>query len=153
MSELRVIHSVRSLKYSRVLLLLIFTFFLSSCSVPITCVLYNNTSEVVKVLQYDNSVVKESYEIRPKDSVKIREWKYYNYEVVSKNDTWRYDIPITHIPNIEFVETIGFGLWVKRIVLAQIESDGSIYLLRKNQKLPVSVFIKQPQGYPLIPIN
>ena len=108
---------------------------------------------MVKVLQYDNSVVKESYEIRPKDSVKIREWKYYNYEVVSKNDTWRYDIPITHIPNIEFVETIGFGLWVKRIVLAQIESDGSIYLLRKNQKLPVSVFIKQPQGYPLIPIN
>lgn len=137
------------MKYLRLLIFL--TPFLSSCSIPITCVLYNNTSEVVTILQIENSIVKESFVIEQADSISISEWRYYSYKIVSKNNIWKFGLPTMHIPNVEFVETINYGFWVKRIVYAQLENNGVIYLIQKNQEFPAAIFGKQPKGYPLKP--
>jgi hypothetical protein len=133
-------------------LLLVITLFLSSCSVPITCVLYNNTPTKVKVVRFDNLVVKESTEVMPGESIELEKWDYCDYQIILGNSTWRYDSSTPYIPYFDsnYVETTGI-VWVKRLIFAQLEKDGRIFLLNKDQKFPIVITKNQPTGYPLIP--
>lgn len=153
MSKIETAHLKKRRRSPSNTLLLVITLFLSSCSVPITCVLYNNASSKVKVIQLDNSVVKETIEVMPGESIYLEEWDYYDYQIISKNSIWQYDTSTPYIPNFDYdyIETTGFGLWVKRLVFAQLEKDGRIFLLSKDQKFPIAIPAKQPQGYPLVP--
>jgi hypothetical protein len=152
MPEIKTVHSQPWRKLYLIFFLLL-TLFLSSCSVSITCVLYNNTLTKIKVDRIENSIVKETFEVTPNESIELEAWDTSNYQITITDKIFRYNEQTPYIPNFEYdyVQTTGIGFWVKRLIFVQLESDGRIYLLRKNQKAPIAKFGEQPQGYPLVP--
>lgn len=152
MSEIKAAHiQSRRMLYS--IFFLACTLFLASCSVPISCVLYNNALTKIKVTQIENSIVKENYEVMPGNSIELSAWDSSDYIIKIANKSFRYHEQYPYIQNFEYdyVKATGFGFWVKRLIFVQIESDGRIYLLNKKQSFPITNFEEQPQGYPLVP--
>jgi hypothetical protein len=121
---------------------------LSGCTVPVTCALYNNTSTVINITQIDINGQERTFSLKAGEILKLGGWPLHNYKILFKDVVWHYDPPV---PNNDYVEISGFGPWVKPIVYAQIEKDGRIFLLLKNQKPPIDTMPMQPEGYPLLP--
>ena len=141
-----IFHRIYFLLLFFITLLLCFVF--SSCSVPVTCILYNNTSTVINITQINNDGSENLFSLTAGGLIKLKGWPLHNYKIAFNKFVWSYDPPL---PNYNYVELIGFGPWVKPIVYAQLEKDGRIFLLLKGQKPPTDIMPKQPEGYPLIP--
>jgi hypothetical protein len=152
MSEIKAAHILLWRKLHSIFFLSC-SLFLISCSVPITCVLYNNALTKIKITQIENSIVKENYEVMPENSIELNAWDSSDYKITIANKTFRYHEQYPYIQNFEYdyVKTTGFGFWMKRLIFVQLENDGRIYLLDKNQRFPITNFKEQPQGYPLVP--
>lgn len=56
-----------------------------------------------------------------------------------------------YIPSNDYIETSGFGPFLKRTVRAQLNADGKIYLIGIRQDVPSTAFMDQPEGYPILP--
>lgn len=123
---------------------------INSCTIQLTCELYNNTSHDLKVIQLNNGSGKSEQEFKANSVIKLEGWQLFAYKIVSKNTAWGYD---QIAPSHDLIAFVGFGPWTKRIFQAQLEKNGSIFVLQSDQSLPTSEFSDQPKGFPLIPIG
>ena len=122
-------------------------FLLTSCSVQLNCILHNNTTFEVSIVKQRLSGIKEKFHLLPGNSIELSGWTYNDYIITFNNTVWRYDPPA---PSLEFVEMSGFGPWIKRLVYAQLEEDGRIFIYKKGERPPNIQETNQPEGYPLI---
>jgi hypothetical protein len=125
---------------------------LSSCTVSLTCELYNNTDTPIQIIQRDKNGQEKHFALMPKESANLSDWGYHVYEVKTENISWSYDPPMaSYIPSSEYIETTGFGPFFKRLIRAQLNEDGKIFLIKIGEKPPISENFEQPEGYPLVP--
>ena len=133
---------------SRSFVLAIIALIVLSCSVPLKCDLYNNTSNSISITQIDLDGLEMNFTLDAGASILLSGWALHNYKIAFKDSLWAYDPPA---PSQDYVEITGSGPWIKPLVHAQINSDGSIYIVPKGQRPPIKIFTKQPEGYPLFP--
>lgn len=122
------------------------------CTIPITVNLYNNTSNSIQIAQNKNGNLEATYFVLQGEEIGLQGWMYSEFVVASNKARWVFKPGYSFIPSNDFIETIGVGLWVKRIVRAQIQANGQIFLLKKGESPPVKSFPAQPAGYPLSPM-
>ena len=130
-------------------LLIFICLHLSGCTLPLTCVLYNNTGHDFLFLVLRDHVVIEEVEVKNNSLVEINNWETRNYQINIRDSTSKYEPVFFHH---EFVDFSGWGPWSKRKLHAQIEPDGRIFVLNIGQVPPVVDFPDQPNGFPMIPI-
>jgi hypothetical protein len=106
----------------------------------------------IQIIQRDKHGQEKHISLMPKESSHLRDWGYHVYEINAENISWSYDPPTaSYIPSSEYMEMIGFGPFIKRLIRAQLNEDGKVFLIKIGRKYPVSEIIDQPEGYPLIP--
>ena len=130
---------------ARIVMVLIAASLLTSCTIPITGVLFNNSNSqiVAKFLLDENEVLQ--IEIAPKTSEKLKDWLFYNMRIMFEGTELRYDR--VH-PGFDFVNTTGFGPFIQRRVFLEFESDGRIFVLKSSEQFGDSP-PTQPEGFPL----
>ena len=127
-----------------VCLVLLVTSTLGSCTIATEIEVFNNTSASVRlVINGDVSPLK------PGKDTTIYEGDIGRVKVETDGIIWTYDIR-SRIPE-SFIEWRGWGFWQSRVARVQIEADGKIWLLGVDQSPPVSEFVNQPEGFPLVP--
>lgn len=123
-------------------LLIAITLLMSSCSMPVTFWLFNNTGYAITVITDEDELAIEAGDSDTATgldyALSIRsETGYFEYETGS--------IPLSH------VHWIGWGPFSKRMLYVQLESDGKIWILGAKPEPPIASFIQQPEGFPLEP--
>jgi hypothetical protein len=128
--------------------------FVSGCAVSLTCNLYNNTDTFVQVLRRDKLGQEKHFSLKPKEWVVLKDWEFFKYNVKNESVDWNYEPPVApYIPSNEYIEVTGFGPFLTRTIRAQLNADGKIYLIELGGDASSSVNLKQPEGYPLVPIR
>lgn len=129
--------------------LLLFTLsviiFISGCSIPETCVLYNNTGQDLKVIRIKTDGSKTERKLKARSTIKLGGWVFSTYQIITKDTTWNYE------PEITDPGFVADTVFLERIFKAQLEKDGRIYILQPKQSFPASEFPEQPEGFPLLP--
>ena len=116
---------------------------LSSCSIPITFSLFNNTgSDVILVLTNNKEI-----HIKPGKAKKTNDIDS-SFFIDLKDKSLTYEIPLL---NHSLIKWAGWGPWSKRMFYAQIEPDGKIWVLKNKTKIAIKKFTAQPEGFPLVP--
>lgn len=120
----------------------ILALFLTSCTLGIRFSLYNNTSEIIKA-----SGCGQLLEIAPSTSELIMVCKNLVLEVSGKTRSYNDFTP----PPEEHDELRIFLDSASRFIVfrSQINSDGSIYLVKKDADLPIIENTTQPDGFPI----
>ena len=118
---------------------------LTSCTIPTQIELFNNAHQIVRVTVGSREVVLSLGETAKlgtaigMDKVEVQIGSAVHvYEVNPA-------IPET------FVSWSGWGPWSKRTARLQLDADGKIWLVGADQVAPVSLFLEQPKGFPLVP--
>lgn len=120
----------------------------NGCTIQLTCDLYNHTEEDLKVIQINSDGIKVEREFKARSWIELEGWQLFNYKIVSQKAVWKYN---QLAPDHTFISFKGLGPWSKRVFRAQLEKDGRIFVLRFDNISPDSVFLKQPEGFPLAP--
>lgn len=122
---------------------------LIGCSGPAFEELFNNSGEELTVVLIDHDNYATTNHLRSGEVIRFgRLTEFDRLEIRGKNHVWHYKpawAPIT------FTKPIGLG--PRHLFQAQIEHDGSIYLLTPDSKPPVSHLPVQPENYPLRPVT
>ena len=115
----------------------------NGCTIPETCMLYNNIGQDIKIirLKTDGSITEQK--VKARSTVKLK-WGFSTYRIVGEDTIWDYDLVK---PDVDFVFDAGFD----RLFKVQLEKGGHIYILQPDQSFPASKFPKQPEGFPLLP--
>ena len=114
------------------------------------CRLYNNTGTTIAIVQQERNGSSASLEATPSSSVLLKRWIWATYQVSSPQGSWRYQ-PID--PGSGFSIHRGFLFWRSREFRAQLEPDGRILALPRDQEPPVAAAPHQPRGFPLRPLE
>lgn len=131
------------MKILRAFPVLILMLCLSSCSMPLTVSLFNNSPIKIEVIFDSQKVV-----ILPGTTQEIVGIEDRNITIMNDNKTYSYDVASTYYANFEFV---GRGPFKKRMFFAQFEADGKIWATNQWLPRPARAFQKQPEGFPLVP--
>jgi len=127
----------------RVIAIFICAFCISSCSIPITVSLYNNSSDKISV-----SIDSENYTISKGSSEEIIDFAFYNVSITRNGKVYMYRAPEI---DYKYVEWVGWGPFTKRVFFAQLEPNGEIWATDRWQPRPARAFKNQPEGFPLKP--
>ncbi len=140
--------SLLSLRIRGLVGLLLIGALLGSCTQPVTCILYNHTSQslTVKQLRRDQDV--KISNLAPGASIELQFWETTDFEISSSHIVWSYK-PVRS--DVDFLEMVEYGWFGKPVVNVQLEPDGRIFLLPPGVESPVSTMPEQPKGYPLSP--
>jgi len=124
---------------------------LSSCTIPLTCKLYNNTTMPIQVIQRDNfgKEQEKHFSLMPNESVDIDGWTSRVYVIKTESISWGYTLKSSRYS--EYYEFVGFVPFTKRVIRAQVNEDGKIFLIKNGEDFPISDNVEQPEGYPLTP--
>ena len=132
---------------------IVYSFFmlvLTSCSVPLACKLYNNTGAPLEVIKYESGKVLQAALIDNKSSHSFNGCVYGDYQVEIGEMSYNFEVPSYSIDEEKYVEYEGALFWGKRVVRAQVEPSGKIYLLQKEEQFPLTDLSSQPEGYPIV---
>lgn len=135
------------MKYLSQMLILCVIVAVNGCTIPETCLLYNNTGQNITIIQSKkHESQRKELNLLAGSSVKIGEggWLAYKYQIVAQDAVWNYNPTII---DANYISESGFD----RVFKAQIENNGCIYILQPNQKFPIHKFNEQPKGFPLLP--
>lgn len=121
---------------------------LAGCTIQLSCELYNNTGATIIVVQAKTEGDVSRFSVAASSSIRLDGWNLFRYEIIHGSATWKYTIPSV---SDEYISYSGTGPWKKRIVKAQIESDGGIFVLNADQTAPLSKLPQQPEEFPLRP--
>lgn len=139
---------MRLRKYIWVMLIFSISLMLSSCTIPLTIHLYNNTEKDITVVIFDKSgeerqeFVKKQTILKTEFDVVIERTLY----VIEENGQWEYTI---FEPNSRYWKYEGIGPFVKRVVRLELKNDGRIYILTRDDSFDKADYKTQPEGYPL----
>ena len=120
---------------------------LPACTVSSICRLFNNSSVPLEIVRTTINRQQERLIVHPGKNIELTDW--ISNEVLIKLGANDYNYQ-TVTPSPDYIVTSGFGPWVSRYFRMQIEPDGRIYLLSKEQVPPVTAFDVQPKGFPLV---
>jgi len=121
---------------------------MTACSVSTTVIFANASKHSVSISFKDDRHMIVSLIIAPNSTVEIKHLLDASFSIVTPESTMEYErtpAPVTYI------EQIGFGPFLKRVVKAQLENDGCIYLLSKEDAIPNQQHEAQPPDFPLCP--
>ncbi len=124
------------------LLFVIISLLLSSCSFPITFWMLNNTANDVTIIANEKNIQIQAGESREAFGLD------YKFSIISKYERLIYeakDIPLS------YVHWTGWGPFSKRMFYTQLDADGKVWVLSEKTQNPVIKFIVQPFGFPLVP--
>ena len=125
---------------------------LTGCVPQFSIRVYNNTSQESKVIIIESDDGKEQSEhiILPHSSLEIDGLKYS--KLITLDGIWSYDPKNIYKSGIDdrfwFVEELGLFSKKQEIKL-QLESNGFLYILTKEQSFPATIFFQQPNGFPI----
>ncbi len=122
----------------------------SSCTIPASCKLYNNSYQNLKVIKLRGDIQEFAWDFESQTAVEIENCRYSSIKIFSDSQTWRYETPSL---DSSFIEFVGWGPWTKRIFKAQWEPDGRIYALPAGKSFPMRLPGKQPEGFPMEPVR
>ena len=132
------------MRRATVCLVLLVASSLGSCTLATEVEIFNNTSAPVRlVINGDVS------RLNPGKHTTIYEREIGHSSVETDGTSWTYDRR-SLIPE-SFIVWRGWGFWQSRVARVQIEADGKIWLLGIDQSPPVTDFVDQPEGFPLVP--
>ena len=132
------------MKRATICLALLVASSLGSCTLATEVEVFNNTSTPVRlVINGDVS------RLKPGKDTTIYEMDFDRPRVETDSISWTYD-RTSRIPE-SFIAWRGWSFWQSRVARVQIEADGKIWLLGVDQFPPVSEFVEQPEGFPLVP--
>ena len=114
---------------------------MSSCSIPITVSLYNNSSATIFV-----SIDSDNYTIIKNESKEIIDFTFYNLSITRNGKVYTYEAPEV---DSKYIEWVGWGPFTKRVFFAQLEPNGEIWATDRWQPRPARAFKNQPKGFPL----
>jgi hypothetical protein len=123
-------------------------FFLSvfaSCTIPTQVEIFNDSEQLIRIVTEGNEV-----EIPPGKIAKLGYEGNLNQieiQIGLVEHTYRLR---SGIPN-DFVQWRGWGPWSERVARIQLDSEGRIWLVGRDQTTPVQKYITQPDGFPLVP--
>jgi hypothetical protein len=121
-----------------------------SCSPHIELQLVNNTGEPVRLFVQWHSGEIDEYDINQSSAVTIMGWPAVQWRVLTRDREWSYKPPSLAVDD-PFRHKLPFPRMGVRCV-AQLESDGRVYLLAVHQKPVVSSFETQPNLFPVVPL-
>lgn len=136
---------VNTMKRLNLLLLVAISLILSSCSMPITFWLFNNTGHTVTVVSASASPSEINVDtLKSIETIGLD----YTFSITTNNGRFTYnteDVALSH------VHWKGWGPFAKRMFYVQLEPDGKLWVLSDETEHAVSKFIEQPKGFPLVP--
>ena len=116
---------------------------LSGCSIPVTVILFNNSLQPITVAIKDYKLVVQASETKSFKGIENS-----NFTIQIGQDILRYEAPAISEASIIWK---GWGPFSKRVIYAQLESDGKIWLVEPGMTFPLTHFKEQPEGFPLEP--
>ncbi len=118
---------------------------LASCTIPTRIELFNNAHQIVRVTVGSDEVV-----LSPGETAKLgAAIGMGEVDVQIGSAVHVYEMN-SGIPE-KFVSWSGWGLWTKRTARLQLDADGKVWLVGAEQVAPVTLFLEQPKGFPLVP--
>ena len=125
------------------LLTLVVAILLPGCTVPSVCDFYNNTGKLieveivrrdpgVRIVSLDSGSIKRIKEWNGVREVKVR--LLNNAKEIE--EAWEYKNP--PVPEVEHWKWRGWWIFARHFFEAQIETNGEISILGKNQSFPIS---------------
>jgi len=142
-------------KIINVLFVVICFTLLQSCTLSVSCLIYNNSGVDIIVTGFDVERMGESKVFRralkPGKTVRIEKWDWHPISINKGGIVYKYDD--RHGVPYEYTGFVGFGPFTKRQFKAQIEPNMKIYLIPINSSFPASEFPAQPDGFPLCPTD
>lgn len=122
---------------------------MSGCTILETCELHNGSGAELTIVRSRGGNEEPPIQVKAGASVLLSDWMLWEYSLTTGGRTFRY-APKT--PGPEFVVNRGFGPWIKRIFVAQMDSAGHIFVVKPGQGVLVEEYVTQPDGFPLMPI-
>lgn len=121
---------------------------MSGCTKSTTVIFANATSHSVSISYKDDNHKIAVEIIAPNATVEIKHLLDDRFSIRTSKSTMNYERNV--VPG-SYIDQIGFGPFFKRIVKAQLEQDGCIYLLSKDEKIPNQRHKAQPPDFPVCP--
>ena len=126
-----------------------FAFIIYGCTISLSCVLLNNTESQLTIKQYfKTNRANETNTVAPGQTVLLKDWSFSNFIIESESGKWALNPKYV---GGDFEHFSGWGPWASRVFYAQIEPNGSIYVLKGPPEKAVSNFPDQPDGFPIRP--
>ena len=82
---------IGTFKYTRVVLIAILCAFLFGCTVPLTCYIYNNSGEPIKISKYGSGKITTEYHAKQGEQVVVDEWEYGKYVIEIGQSSYKID--------------------------------------------------------------
>lgn len=123
---------------------------LGACTMPITVLFANHTAHSVTVFYPDGRDRPASLVVAPGEATRIVYLMSRNFSLQTQGSTLSYERALPPEPYIRFV---GFGPFTKRVLKAQMENDGCVYLIEGDEPIPSQVPKAQPPEFPLCPVK
>ena len=125
------------------LLALVAALFLTSCTVPSVCDLYNNAQKEIEVELVRRDGNRQTIPLKPREIQKIKEWDFVRtariHVLNEKKEierVWEYANP--PVPEVKHWKWRGWWIFSRHYFDAQVEPNGVLSILGKNQTLPIS---------------
>ena len=116
-------------------------FIVTSCSIPVTISLFNN-SGIDQIV----SIGDKSIKINRGDSEYIDDIEYSEFSASSEGESRTYSAPSIPVSSIVWR---GWGPFSKRMFYLQLQPDEKIWVSKSKSR--VTDFGDQPEGFPLAP--
>lgn len=133
----------------RLYLLFSATILLSGCTVPLAVHIFNNTGDSITITKVKSNRDVDTYVFGHEESLKLDNWKSSKYKFLSGGKSITIDPYSISIPNVGYVKFKGIGPLGSRNAYLQVEKDRRVFLLKKDQKFPMTDFSDQPTGFPI----
>lgn len=127
----------------------LFLIALTACSKPTTVEFANATSSGVTLFYKDRHVV-ATLPVPANSTVRVNHLLDVHFSIRMADSTKRYRREV--VPEA-YIADVGFGPFLRRIVKAQLEADGCVYLLSRQDDIPNRRHEAQPDGFPLCPMS
>ena len=131
------------MKLIKALIALTFLAATSSCSIPVTVRLYNNSGQDVQI-KIDQRAIS-----LPKGQAKeIQDIEYHSIAIAISSVLYKYEQPPYGYTQVEW---FGWGPFSRRVMYLQLEPDAKVWATNSLLPSPTKAFPKQPEGFPLVP--
>jgi hypothetical protein len=125
---------------------MVFAGLVAGCTLPLDVIILNRSGAPVAITQGGGDHTTRRVEVGAGATANLRGLLSRPFQLGAGQRPRRYTPGFVEEA---FVEYRGWGPFSRRVVKAQLEPNGCIYLVPIAQTLPVATHVVQPDGYPL----
>ena len=115
---------------------------------PTTVLFANASNRSVSIFYRDGHHQIVTLLVAPDSAVDVKRLFGARFSIRTPEST--FDYKREFVPGA-YIQHLGVGPFMKRLVKAQLENDGCIYLIEPNEDIPARVHKAQPSDFPLCP--